>query len=294
MVSAQPLLELQQLQRLVLRECDLSVEVAQEALQQLSRVSSLTDLQLNIDVEHINEVTAEVLLALPSLRGLRLWYRGWGAEGSVAVATPVLRKLFQLSALQRLNLQQLVLSNSSECRLADAVCGLRGLQSLRLYRCKIGQGNRKAEVAGFVGAFASLPELQDLRLGLLPKWDQAALAIFVAATQLTGLMFVSERNSSEFVSLVGQVHKLTKLRRLWMDSPGMDWFAVDVAAASLTGLTELCLRGCDPQLLGPKFPGAAFGDIWGGCDLWDSNPLSRASWRVKWWSRTEGDWKRDD
>jgi hypothetical protein len=249
---------------------------------------------INIDVEHADEAAADVLLALPSLRRLRLCYGGWGAEYWAAIATPVLRKLFQLSALQHLTMQKLMLPNSSDCRLADAVGGLRGLRSLRLYGCNIGSGNKKAKVAGFVGAVANLPELRDLRLGLLPQWNQAALANFVAATQLTGLMFVSARNSSEFVSLLGQVHKLSGLRRLWMDSPGMDMFDVDAAAASLTGLTELCLRGCDPHLLGPKFPGTALGDIWGGCDLWDSNPLSRGAWRVKWWSRTEGDWKRDD
>jgi hypothetical protein len=45
-VSAQPLLELPHLEQLKLRECDLSDEVVQEALQQISSISSLTDLQL--------------------------------------------------------------------------------------------------------------------------------------------------------------------------------------------------------------------------------------------------------
>lgn len=110
------------------------------------------------------------------------------------------------------------------------------------------------------------------------------MAEIAAATQLTGLMVISDRDSSELVSLVGQVHKLSSLRRLWMVSPGMDRFDVDAAAANLTGLTELCLRGGDPQLLGAKFPGVVLGSILSNaCDMYMS-PLKRSAWQVKWWS----------
>jgi hypothetical protein len=201
---------------------------------------------------------------------------------------PVVRKLLTLSALQRLNMQKIMLPDSNECRLADAVRGLHGLQSLRLNGCVIGGGNNFASV---VSAIAGLPELRDLRLASMPQWDDAASVALAAATQLTGLMLLSKHNSSEFASLMGQVHKLRGLRRLWADCAGMDRFDVAAAAASLTGLTELCLLDCDSLLLHTKFPAVALGCVWHGVSVWGCDPLSRGAWEVKWWSPAEGTWK---
>jgi hypothetical protein len=298
LVSAEPLLELQHLERLAIQECNLGSVSVQYALQQLSSLSTLTDLQVNIRAADLNEGTADVLLSLPSLRGLRLGNEGLGYHHHRSVV-PVLRKLLNLSALQRLSMACLMLPNSSEFRLADAVCGMRGLQSLCLDGCKIGIGywqhfDSSVEYQEFVRAIAGLPALRDLRLAYLEDWDHTALAEFAAATQLTGLMVISDRASSELVSLVGQVHKLSRLRRLWMDSPGMDRFDIDAAAANLTGLTELCLRACDPQLVGAKFPGAFLGNILSAADdMWFNSfrdgPLKRSAWKLKWWSPAEGD-----
>lgn len=212
-----------------------------------------------MEVGELDEVVEDALLALPCLPGLRLWFSGLEAEdrfNGYDINAPILRKLVLLTGLQRLSMSKLALPDSSECRLVDVVRGLRGLQSLRLCGCWI------PELASVAGAIAGLPELRDLRLADLPKWDDAASAALAAAAQLTGLMLVSGRvHSLEFVSLVAQVHKLSGLHRLWMHSPGVDRFDVDAAAASLTGLTELCLRDCDPHLLGRKFPHAALGHI---------------------------------
>jgi hypothetical protein len=293
-VSAQPLLELQHLERLELRGCRLSDEGVQEALQQLSSLSTLTHLQLNIAMGHLDEgtdedtdeVAADVLLALPSLRGLRLWYRGLEAGDCFGVDIPGLRTLAKLTALQRLSMNELALPDSIECRLADAFCGLRGLQSLFLCGCWI------PELASVVGAIAGLPELRDVCLADLDKWDEAASAV----TQLTGLLFVAGReNSIEFASLVGQVHQLSGLHRLWMHSAGMDRFDVDAAAASLTWLTELCLRDCGPHLLGPKFPRATLGHILPGChlDTLGIDTLNRSAFQVCWWSPDKGGWEKE-
>ena len=106
-------------------------------------------------------------------------------------------------------------------------------------------------------------------------------------------MLISGRvHSLEFVSLEGQVHKLS-LRRLWMHSPGVDRFDVDAAAASLTGLTELCIRVRDPHLLAAKFPHAALGHIRYDSGQWLDDPLRRHAWQVWWWSPAEGEWNRD-
>jgi hypothetical protein len=45
----------------------------------------LTDLQLNVEVGQVDEITADVLLAIPSLRGLRLWYSDLGADNGYDV-----------------------------------------------------------------------------------------------------------------------------------------------------------------------------------------------------------------
>lgn len=84
-MSAQPPLELQHLERLELLECNLSYEVVQDFLQRLSSLSMLTDLQLNVEVGQVDEITADVLLAIPSLRGLRLWYSDLGADNGYDV-----------------------------------------------------------------------------------------------------------------------------------------------------------------------------------------------------------------
>jgi hypothetical protein len=244
-----------------------------------------------MEAGELDEVVADALLALPCLRGLRLWFSGLEAEdrfNGFDVETPVLRKLVLLTALQSLSMIRLALPNNGECKLVDAVRGLRGLQSLRLDGCYI------PELAIVVEAIAGLPELRDVRLADLPKWDEAASTALAAATQLTGLMLVSGRvHALEFVSMVGQVHTLSGLRRLWMHSPGMDRFDVDAAAASLTGLTELCLRDCDPHLLGVKFPHAALGHIRFDSGRWLKDSLRRDAWQVRWWSPAEGEWNRD-
>ena len=92
------------------------------------------------------------------------------------------------------------------------------------------------------------------------------------------------------------------LRRLWMHSPGMERFNVDAAAASLTGLTELCVRDCNPHLWGPKFPHATLGCFLPGwdldlcdLDLWGIYPLNTPAFhsRLRWWSPAKGDWERE-
>jgi hypothetical protein len=261
LVSAQPLLELQHLGRLRIQDCQLGSVDVQHALQQLSNLSTLTDLQISMRAGDLDEGAADVLLSLSFLRGLRVWYNGYGDDchshhDGHDVDIPVMRKLLKLSSLQTFNKDHLMLPNSSEYRLADAVCGMRGLQSLRLYGCMIGPDDSSADCQKVVRALSALPALRNLRLGCLWFWDQAALADFAAAAQLTGLMLVSYFEHCELVSFVGQVHKLSGLRSLWMDTPGMDLFDVDAAAASLTGLTELCLKHCNRRLVGNKFPGA--------------------------------------
>jgi hypothetical protein len=298
MMSAKPLLKLQHLERLEIHRCNLTDERVQDALQQLSSLSTLTDIQLNIETEDVvvgvDETAADVLLGLPSLRGLQLWCSGWvAADDYLFIDPPVLSKLFKVSALQRLSLQKLRLLSS---RLADAICGLRGLQSLRWDGCCVGFGNNivnNNEFASVVGAIARLPELRDLRLAFLPQWDEAASAALAAATQLTGLMFLSKRNCAETASLAGQVHKLSGLRWLWIDTPGMVRCDMDAAAASLTGLTELCIRVRDPHLLAAKFPHAALGHIRYDSGQWLDDPLRRHAWQVWWWSPAEGEWNRD-
>jgi hypothetical protein len=69
-MSAQPLLELQHLERLELHRCNPTDGYVEDALLQLSSLSSLTDVELNIRVEDFDEEAADALLALPSLRGL--------------------------------------------------------------------------------------------------------------------------------------------------------------------------------------------------------------------------------
>jgi hypothetical protein len=295
--TAQPLLELQQLERL---EIDRYFPAAgsQSALQQLSSLSSLNDLQINIKA---SDVTAGALQDLPALRGLRLRHTGKGdaADRVTAIGSSVLRQLAQLSALQRLSMQEVMLLNSTHCKVAEVFGSLCGLHSLWLSGCVV-EGNcdgsyrggcSSAQFAGIVGAIAGLPELRDLRLVRLSQWDEAASAALAAATQLTGLL-VSGHWQDDCVSLVGQMHKLVGLRSLWVNSAKVECSDLAAAASSLVGLTELCwgLRTCDPQQLSTLFPGAALGRVKSMDLALVDDPCDKAVWGVQWWSPADGDW----
>lgn len=278
-LSVQALLQLPLL-RLELHNCwntDL------ERMLQLSSLTSLSYLQvLLINAEQL-DLTADALPRLSSLRGLQVgrWL------GSVSyVGAPALRTLQQLTALQSLRLQRLQLPDSSSCRVADVVRAMSGLQHLGIAECVVGSGS--AAWAGVGAAIAALPALRDVRLADISQWNEAASVALSAATQVTSLTVVG----GELSSLVGLVHKLSGLGRLWID-PGAcraGGFDVDAAAASLKQLTQLCVclaGGGDPLVQG--FPGAAVGHSF-GCI---GDPLERTPWHVQWWSRDMETWEMD-
>jgi hypothetical protein len=283
---------------------------------------------LQVDVES-ELLDTDALQRLPSLKGLRLLHTcgRYDREWPFVVKPNVLNTLMQLSALQRLSLRKLeVPSLSSSGRgFADVLRGMSRLQSLWFAECAVREKSRVSSgddsdgstpirkssnepFTGVVRAIASLPELRDLRLANLPQWGQAATAALLAATQLTGLLFVGRLSyvppgtrmfavySSEFDSLVEQVHNLCGLRSLWMHSPHMTWFDDDAAGSHLTQLTELCLPTSDshlpmlyPQSLRSKFPRAAFGHV----DFPHSaiDPCDKAQWQVQWWSDAVDCWE---
>jgi hypothetical protein len=292
--SAQPLLELQQLERL---EVGCYCVKTQQALQQLSSLSRLTNLQLSTNAAAMEEefdvwamrmhqevVEATRWQGLPPLQELWLWHMSSETQWTY-LSVPLLRPLSQHSTLQRLSMQGIEFEHHSPSGLADVFGGLQGLQSLWLSQCRVVGDNRRAQLVGMVGAIARLPELRDLRLVAL-SWDEAASAALAAATQLTGLLF-STRTFGDFTpeltSLVGQVHKLVGLRSLWMDAA--EYFDVDAAASSVVHLTQLCLRECDPLRLGAKFPGAALGRVRMSKYLYCSpgeDACDKGFWRVQW------------
>jgi hypothetical protein len=101
-LSVEPLLRLQHLQRLKVYHC---TPEAQQMPQQLSSLSSFSALHINVDLE---DVVADAWPRLPHLQGLHLWHHAEDEEdrplGATGVDRPVLRALLQATALQRLSL----------------------------------------------------------------------------------------------------------------------------------------------------------------------------------------------
>jgi hypothetical protein len=205
-LSVQPLLQLQCLQRLELHLC--SPKEVEHNLQ-LSTLTRLSDLPISVDAEEF-ELVADAWPRLPSLRSLQVGFWRFGRLGRHLLSVPGLRILPQVTALQHLRLHHLQLTTDS--RVVDVFRGLSGLQSLGLQDCVVGvEENNSALFAGMVAAIASLPELRDLRLVHMPQWDEAASVALSSATQLTGRMVYGK----EFASLVSQqVHKLRGLGSL--------------------------------------------------------------------------------
>jgi hypothetical protein len=73
----------------------------------------------------------------------------------------------------------------------------------------------------------------------------------------------------------------------------MGRFDLGAAATNLTQLTELCVGGCDPHLLRPRFPAAALRDLLPFYGLWPHLPCKKAAWRVRWWLDADGCWVED-
>jgi hypothetical protein len=298
-VSAQPLLELQQLERLEVTSYHAGF--TQQPLQQLSSLSSLSDLQINVDV---NDLMTAAWHRLPSLRGLRVHYgtRDRWEDAYCELHPVVLRRLSQLSTLQRLSLDAVRLPASIGSSFGDALKGMCRLQSLWLHDCAVGEEvdekSSSTEFAGVVATIARLPALRDLRLAELRQWDAAASAALAAATQLTGLLLASCTSlKNEFVSVVERVQQLVGLRSLWVtfcdQAQGRDVLDVDAAASSLVHLTELCLQSCEPCQLSLKFAGAAVGCACNTSELWELEPCDKAAWIVQWWWAADNDWVVD-
>lgn len=137
------------------------------------------------------------------------------------------------------------------------MCGnMQGLQSLWLHRCCVGgNDSSRSDLITVVRAIACLPDLRDLRLACLSQGDAAAST--AAAMQLARFLVASKTTCNQFVSLMGQVHKLVGLHRLWIDSEL--WMQLPAgSASSLVHLTELCLLGMKLTPAGATLPMCCF------------------------------------